>query len=126
MTKKISTAIEAHLKARKTSLGKKSQEELINLILRKDKTERKLNSKINKLNAIITDKSILLNDIQDEYDENTVTITELNNCINEYKKQINHLTNKNLSLKTYIKRMYYVIIILSALLVCVSWYFYNI
>lgn len=126
MTKKISTAIEARLKARKTSLGKKSQEELINLILRKDKTERKLNSKINKLNAIITDKSILLNDIQDEYDENTVTITELNNCINEYKKQINHFTNKNLSLKTYIKRMYYVIIILSVLLVCVSWYFYSI
>ena len=37
---------EAKLKARKTSLSKKTNEELIDIILKKDNTERKNNDKI--------------------------------------------------------------------------------
>lgn len=49
MAKRNQTANEAQLKARRTSLGKKSKEELITIILRKDKSERTMNSKIQEL-----------------------------------------------------------------------------
>ena len=47
------TANEAQLKARRTSLGKKSVDELITIILRKDSTERKNNAKIQELQALL-------------------------------------------------------------------------
>lgn len=53
MGKSNQTANEAQLKARRTSLGKKSNDELITIILRKDKSERSLNSKIQELNALL-------------------------------------------------------------------------
>ena len=53
MSKTNSTANDAQLKARRTSLGKKSKDELINIILRKDSTERKNNAKIQNLNALL-------------------------------------------------------------------------
>jgi len=55
MAKKKQTGAEIQLKARRTSLGKKSNEELINIILRKDKTERKLNAKVNDLTEALDD-----------------------------------------------------------------------
>ena len=53
MAKSNHTASEAQLKARRTSLGKKSKEELITIILRKDKSERSMNSKIQELTALL-------------------------------------------------------------------------
>ena len=53
MYKLIRTASEAQLKARRTSLGKKSTEELISIILRKDKSERSMNTKIQELTALL-------------------------------------------------------------------------
>ena len=53
MAKSNHTASEAQLKARRTSLGKKSKEELIAIILRKDKSERSMNSKIQELTALL-------------------------------------------------------------------------
>lgn len=53
MGKSNHAANEAQLKARRTSLGKKSNDELINIILRKDSTERKNNVKIQQLTALI-------------------------------------------------------------------------
>ena len=53
MGKSNHAANEAQLKARRTSLGKKSNDELINIILRKDSTERKNNIKIQQLTALI-------------------------------------------------------------------------
>ena len=52
MSKIKQTASEAQLKARRTSLGKKSKEELIAIILRKDKSERSMNSKIQELTKV--------------------------------------------------------------------------
>lgn len=49
MAKSNQTANEAQLKARRTSLGKKSVDELITIILRKDKSERSMNAKIQSL-----------------------------------------------------------------------------
>ena len=53
MAKINQTANEAQLKARRTSLAKKSNDELITIILRKDKSERSLNSKIQELTALL-------------------------------------------------------------------------
>lgn len=44
---------EAQLKARRTSLEKKTVDELINIILRKDSTERKNNVKIQELTNLL-------------------------------------------------------------------------
>ena len=53
MVKSNHVANEAQLKARRTSLEKKDYDELINIILRKDSTERKNNAKIQELQALI-------------------------------------------------------------------------
>ena len=53
MSKNNQTANEAQLKARRTSLGKKTNDELITIILRKDKSERSMNSKIQELQALL-------------------------------------------------------------------------
>lgn len=49
------TVNEVQLKARRTSLGKKSVDELITIILRKDKSERKMNSKIQELTSLLNE-----------------------------------------------------------------------
>lgn len=51
---------EAKLKARKTSLSKKTNEELINIILKKDNTERKNNDKIVMLRSTIGDLNVII------------------------------------------------------------------
>ena len=53
MSKTKSTANDAQLKGRRTSLEKKTSDELINIILRKDSTERKNNVKIQELTALL-------------------------------------------------------------------------
>ena len=50
---------EAQLKARRTSLDKKERDELINIILRKDSTERKNNAKIQELTALLKESDEL-------------------------------------------------------------------
>lgn len=59
MAKSNHTASEAQLKARRTSLGKKSKEELITIILRKDKSERSMNTKIQELTALLKEADSL-------------------------------------------------------------------
>lgn len=80
MSKIKTTASEVQLKARRTSLGKKSKEELINIILRKDKTERTQSAKINHLMGLLKEA--------DELNENKVnTIVELRDkCNNTYDR----------------------------------------
>lgn len=53
MAKSNHAANEAQLKARRTSLEKKNHDELINIILRKDSTERKNNVKIQELTSLL-------------------------------------------------------------------------
>ncbi len=59
MAKVNHAANDAQLKARRTSLGKKSKDELINIILRKDSTERKNNAKIQELTALLKEADSL-------------------------------------------------------------------
>lgn len=51
---------ESKLKARKTSLSKKTNEELIDIILKKDNTERKNNDKIVMLRSTIDDLNVII------------------------------------------------------------------
>lgn len=74
MSKKGHAVNEAQLKARRTSLGKKTNEELITIILRKDKTERTLNQKVN---AVLNDISALDKKYDSEIDKYRSTIEEL-------------------------------------------------
>lgn len=59
MAKVNHAANDAQLKARRTSLGKKSKDELIAIILRKDSTERKNNVKIQELQALLKEADSL-------------------------------------------------------------------
>ena len=59
MAKSNSTANDAQLKARRTNLEKKSKDQLINIILRKDSTERKNNAKIQELTALLKEADSL-------------------------------------------------------------------
>lgn len=59
MAKSNQTASEAQLKARRTNLAKKSNDELITIILRKDKSERSMNSKIQELQALLKEANSL-------------------------------------------------------------------
>lgn len=59
MSKTNSTANDAQLKARRTNLEKKTYDELISIILRKDSTERKNNAKIQELQALLKEADSL-------------------------------------------------------------------
>ena len=59
MSKSNHAANEAQLKARRTNLEKKTYDELINIILRKDSTERKNNAKIQELTALLKESDSL-------------------------------------------------------------------
>ena len=59
MSKRNSTVNEAQLKARRTSLEKKSTCELVSIILRKDSTERKNNQKIQNLTLLLKESDEL-------------------------------------------------------------------
>lgn len=97
-------------KRRRTTLRKKSVEELVGIILRKDDTERKLNKSIETFKKLqeINDKRI--NTLQDGLDmseeiQNTQdkTIAALNATINNKNKSIETLEEHNKALYGRIK-----------------------
>jgi len=112
MSTKKNAASEAQLKARRTSLGKKSNEELINIILRKDKTERMNNTKIktlcntnfeylrriNSMEKVV--KEIEIKDKEIEIKNKDIIITLKRKILNLYEdinnnnNTISYLTNK--------------------------------
>ena len=94
MAKSNQTANEAQLKARRTSLAKKSNDELITIILRKDKSERSLNSKIQELTALLKEA--------DELNEEKATrilgfdkdMEGMNEIVKTKQEQIDSLINE--------------------------------
>ena len=74
MSTKSHAVNEAQLKARRTSLGKKTNEELITIILRKDKTERTLNKKIND---VLNEISVLNKKYASDTDSYIIAINKL-------------------------------------------------
>lgn len=75
---------EAKLKARKTSLSKKTNEELIDIILKKDNTERKNNDKIVMLRRTIDDLNVVI-------DTKKLAISEYESHLSSAESEINNL-----------------------------------
>lgn len=90
---------ETQLKARRTSLGKKTNEELINIILRKDKTERSLNCKINELNNNIINKADNIDIYKFQVDTLMKNLDVYKNTLAEREDRIVALSDKTNSLK---------------------------
>jgi len=89
------TVAETQLKARRTSLGKKTNEELINIILRKDKTERNNSAKIQILTDANFDYARRIDSfeadmagMQDKVKTNQETIDNLQSIIRDREETI--------------------------------------
>lgn len=91
MSKSRQAANEAQLKARRTSLGKKSVDELITIILRKDKSERSMNSKIQELTNSLKEADYL-------NDKNSVEIANFDKTKAGLQDKIDSLIERNDSL----------------------------
>lgn len=83
---------EAKLKARKTSLSKKTNEELIDIILKKDNTERKNNDKIMNLTKKVDDLNVVISAKEDQVDIWAKQATEAEKANDEYTNKINLLS----------------------------------
>ena len=95
MGKSNQTANEAQLKARRTSLGKKSNEELITIILRKDKSERSMNSKIQELQALLKEANELNEAKTDRILNFDKDMKGMEDILKVKQEQIDNLLDKN-------------------------------
>lgn len=107
------TKKEAKLKARKTSLSKKTNEELIEIILKKDNTERKNNDKIMNLTKKVDDLNVIIeaNDqnqttLENELDETEGLLDECKSELKQKEKDIDNLTKDYSNLKNKLDSYY--------------------
>lgn len=107
------TKKEAKLKARKTSLSKKTNEELIEIILKKDNTERKNNDKIMNLTKKVDDLNVIIeaNDqnqttLENELDETEGLLDECKSELKQKEKDIDNITKDYSSLKNKLDSYY--------------------
>lgn len=82
------------VKARQTKLGKKSGEELIEIILRKDATERKLNSTIMNLKAEVNGLTSRVNGFDKDQEGNIKAIEKWRLEAEKQKELVDSLTDK--------------------------------
>lgn len=85
-------AKESQVKARQTKLSKKSVEDLIQIILRKDATERKLNSNIVNLKAEVNSLTSRVDNFDKDQEGN---IKAIENWKLEVKKKKEHINKLN-------------------------------
>lgn len=113
------TVNETQLKTRKTKLGKKSSEDLINIILRKDDVERKLNkqivnlktevndlnSKVKTLQLDVEDANILYKRTKEQKEQKEEEVNyfrkSLNNCAESAKKLHRSCVEKSIKINHY-------------------------
>lgn len=113
------TVNETQLKTRKTKLSKKSSEDLINIILRKDDVERKFNkqiinlktevndltSKVKALQLDVEDANILYKRIKEQKEQKEEEVNyfkkSLNNCAESAKKLHRSCVEKSRKINHY-------------------------
>lgn len=107
------TKKEAKLKARKTSLSKKTNEELIEIILKKDNTERKNNDKIMNLTKKVDDLNVIIDAncknhavLENELDETEGLLDECKSELKQKEKDIDNLTKDYSNLKNKLYSYY--------------------
>lgn len=83
----------SQVKARQTKLGKKSAEELIQIILRKDATERKLNSNIVSLKAEVNALTSRVNNFDKDQEGNVKAIENWKLEVEKKKEHIDYLND---------------------------------
>ena len=84
----------SQVKARQTKLGKKSSEELIQIILRKDATERKLNGNIVNLKAEVNILTSRVDNFDKDQEGNLKAIDKWKLEVEKQKELVNSLTDK--------------------------------
>ena len=84
----------SQVKARQTKLGKKSCEELIKIILRKDATERKLNSTIVNLKAEVNSLTSRVDNFDKDQEGNIKAIEKWRLEVEKQKELVDSLTDK--------------------------------
>lgn len=103
MYKLIRTASEAQLKARRTSLSKKSKEDLISIILRKDKSERSMNTKIQELQALLKEADSLNEEKATLILNFNKDIEKVNEIVKTKQEQIDKLISDKGTLTTQVE-----------------------
>lgn len=78
------------LKARTTKLSKKSNEELISIILKKDNTEKQLNGNVRRLKAEVNKLQELINSGDKELKDNKNTVSVLKDRVETLVEKINN------------------------------------
>ena len=103
MSKLNQTASEAQLKARRTSLSKKSKEELISIILRKDKSERSMNTKIQELQALLKEADSLNEEKATRILNFDKDMEKINELVITKQEKINNLVSEKNALTEQVK-----------------------
>ena len=92
MTKNGKTAA---VKGRETKLNKKSNEELIQIVLKKDKIERNLNNQIKSLKGEVNALSTKVNNFDKDMEGTYQTVETLKDKIETLKDKVKTLNEKN-------------------------------
>lgn len=103
MAKSKQTVNEVQLKARRTSLGKKSIDELISIILRKDKSERSMNTKIQELQALLKEADSLNEEKATRILNFNKDMEKVNETIKTKQEQIDKLISEKGTLITQVE-----------------------
>lgn len=89
------TKKEAKLKARKNSLSKKTNKELIDIILKKDNTERKNNDKIMNLTKKIDDLNVIISAKEEQINTSAKELNDAEDCNDELTSKLNKFQVNN-------------------------------
>ena len=103
MAKSKQTVSEVQLKARRTSLGKKSKDELISIILRKDKSERSMNTKIQELQALLKEADSLNEEKATRILDFNKDMEKVNEIVKTKQEQIDKLISEKGTLITQVE-----------------------
>ena len=103
---------ETALKARQTKLNKKSKEELINIVLKKDKIEKVLNRQVSKLKGencnseqLMKTKDIKINKLAADNSHLNLLLKQYNTVIERNKTEIESYKTEIESYKNDVKRL---------------------
>lgn len=94
---------ERQVKARQTKLSKKSNEELIEIILRKDKTERSLNAQVVALKSEVNTLTSRINNFDKDQEGNIKAINDWKKRYNEAYDLVDSLNSRIVSLNSRIE-----------------------
>ena len=103
----MATVNETQLKTRKTKLSKKSNEDLINIILRKDDVERKLNKQIVNLKTEVNDLNSKIKSLQLDIEDVNILYNSIKEQKEQKEEEVNSLTKSWNDCDKLVKKMHH-------------------